>query len=356
MTVSSNEIARLFPLEGLRPETRQQLARESVGITHRKGDTVFRAGDVDEDTFYVLEGVVRCDYPDGRSTEHRADSPVHGRYPLNDAVPRRFTATVASMQAKLLRINRRQMEKLIAWDQISRAPGFRFFDPSPNGNLWVYRLLQSAAFARLPTGNLEKMFQAFEEVPVAPSQVVITEGDAPDFFYVIREGTASVSKTLNGSPQVVAYLSEGDAFGEDALLSNQPRNATVRMMQGGKLMRLSRQAFEAVLKPPLVQWVLPADVAARMQAGAALVDVRMPEEFGERALEGAINVPLFRLREDLPAKVPVDRPVIVYCNTGERSAAAAFVLTRAGYAQVSALHGGQLAMLRLLAQQAAAAG
>jgi rhodanese-related sulfurtransferase len=53
--------------------------------------------------------------------------------------------------------------------------------------------------------------------------------------------------------------------------------------------------------------------------------------------------------------VPLDKPVIVYCNTGERSAAAAFVLTRAGYSQVSAMHGGLSAMLRLIAQQQAAA-
>jgi rhodanese-related sulfurtransferase len=46
--------------------------------------------------------------------------------------------------------------------------------------------------------------------------------------------------------------------------------------------------------------------------------------------------------------------VIVYCNTGERSAAAAFVLSRLGH-DVSAIHGGLAAMLRLQAQQQAMA-
>jgi rhodanese-related sulfurtransferase len=177
------------------------------------------------------------------------------------------------------------------------------------------------------------------------------EGDAPDNFYVIREGTASVSKLLDGAQQVVAYLREGDAFGEDALLSNSPRNATVRMMQGGRLMKLSKPSFEAVLKPPMVAWVLPAEAARLVQDGATLLDVRMPEEFAQRAISGAINVPLFRLREDMSKRVEPGARVVVYCNTGERSAAAAFVLNGLGYA-VHALHGGLGAMLRM--QSAAA--
>src|SRR6185503_5468581 len=134
----------------------------------------------------------------------------------------------------------------------------------------------------------------------------------------------------------------------DALLSNSPRNATVRMMQGGRLMKLSKTAFEAVLKPPMVAWVLPAEAARLVQEGATLLDVRMPEEFTQRTIAGAINVPLYRLREDMPKRVEPGARVVVYCNTGERSAAAAFVLNGLGYT-VHALHGGLGAMLRMQA-------
>ena len=88
-----------------------------------------------------------------------------------------------------------------------------------------------------------------------------------------------------------------------------------------------------------------------MQGGAALLDVRMPEEHAQRAIDGSVNVPLYRLREDIAAVLPPGARVVVYCNTGERSAAAAFVLKRLGY-EVSALHGGLGAMLRLLSAQA----
>ncbi|HEU0151930.1 MAG TPA: cyclic nucleotide-binding domain-containing protein [Arenimonas sp.] len=352
MPVPADHLARLFPLESLRQETRDQLAREASVSDYGRNENVFEAGDLDEDTIYLLEGELRCSYPDGRSVAHIASAP-HGRYSLNDAVPRRFTAKVVSSKARVMRIDRRYLEKLITWDQLSRDENYRHFGSAPGGNNWVFRLLRSQAFARLPTGNIEKMFQLFEPVSVKPSEIVMREGDAADYFYVVREGTASISKYLDGAPQVVAYLREGDTFGEDALLSNLPRNATVRMMQGGQLMRLSREAFEAVLKPPMLSWVLPAEAARLVQGGAALLDVRMPEEHAQRAIDGSINVPLYRLREDVANVLPSGARVVVYCNTGERSAAAAFVLKRLGY-EVSALHGGLGAMLRLMAANAPA--
>ena len=352
MPVPADHLARLFPLESLRQETRDQLAREASVSDYGRNENVFEAGDLDEDTIYLLDGELRCNYPDGRSVAHVANAP-HGRYSLNDAVPRRFTAKVVSSKARVMRVDRRYLEKLITWDQLSRDENYRHFGSAPGGNNWVFRLLRSQAFARLPTGNIEKMFQLFEPVTVKPSEIVMREGDAADYFYVVREGTASISKYLDGAPQVVAYLREGDTFGEDALLSNLPRNATVRMMQGGQLMRLSREAFEAVLKPPMLSWVLPAEAARLVQAGAALLDVRMPEEHAQRAIDGSINVPLYRLREDVANVLPSGARVVVYCNTGERSAAAAFVLKRLGY-EVSALHGGLGAMLRLIAANAPA--
>lgn len=353
MPVSSQVLAALFPFESLRPETQQYLGREALESTLGRGETLFAAGDLDDETIYVVGGSVRCDYPDGRVMLHQADSLVHGRYPLNDAVPRRFGAVVHSGEARVLRLNRRQVEKLIAWDQISRRADFRYFDARANGNEWAYRLLQAPAFRRLPTGNIERLFQSFTERSVGAGEVIVAEGDPPGEFFVIREGTASVTKVLDGAPKVVAYLAEGDAFGEDALLSNQPRNATVRMLQGGRLLSLTRVDFEAVLKPPVIRWLLPAEAAKRAQEGAIVLDVRLPEEVAQRSIAGALNIPLSRLREEAPAQLPPGRPVIVYCNTGERSAAAAFVLVRLEY-EVSAIHGGLNAMLRLQAQQQAA--
>ena len=67
MPVPATELARLFQLDTLRPETRDQLAREAMVSDYQRGENVFEAGDLDDDTVYLLDGELKCNYPDGRS-------------------------------------------------------------------------------------------------------------------------------------------------------------------------------------------------------------------------------------------------------------------------------------------------
>lgn len=338
--------AQFYPLDSLRPQTREQLAGEAALSDYLEGETLFRAGDMDAETLYLLEGEIAGHYADGKVKNIVAGS-LQGRYPIGDSTPRRFTALVASPFARVARLDRRYTEKVIAWDQLSRSENFRHFDPSQDGNRWVFRLLQSRAFHKMPTGSIERMFQRFEEVDAKSGEVIVREGDAADFFYVIKDGAASVSKHLDAaeSESIVAYLVRGDCFGEDALLSNTTRNATVTMMQDGRLMRLSKKAFEEVLKPPVIEWLTPGQASILARSGAVVLDVRQPAEFEQQAIKGSINVPLFRLREDAADRFDRNAKLIVYCNTGERSSAAAFILTKLGF-DAYALQGGLNGMLR----------
>lgn len=73
---------------------------------------------------------------------------------------------------------------------------------------------------------------------------------------------------------------------------------------------------------------------ALVAAGAALIDVRSPREFESGHLPRARNLPLERLLALPEAAGSKDRPVVVYCKSGTRSAAAARALRRAGYGTV----------------------
>ncbi|WP_242346330.1 rhodanese-like domain-containing protein [Anaeromyxobacter terrae] len=78
----------------------------------------------------------------------------------------------------------------------------------------------------------------------------------------------------------------------------------------------------------------PAEVVLQqIKAGAKIVDVRTPGEFAGGAYPGAVNIPLQALRGRL-REIPRDRPVVLYCASGMRSASAARILEQAGYAQV----------------------
>ena len=66
MPVAATDLAKLFPLDALRPETREQLGAEASITEYRRNETIFNAGDLDDDTVYILDGEVKCTYPDGR--------------------------------------------------------------------------------------------------------------------------------------------------------------------------------------------------------------------------------------------------------------------------------------------------
>ncbi len=74
-------------------------------------------------------------------------------------------------------------------------------------------------------------------------------------------------------------------------------------------------------------------VMEKLKAGAKIVDVRTPDEFRDGAYPGAVNIPVHELGTRL-AEVPKNVPVILYCASGARSAAAAQLLRRSGYADV----------------------
>ena len=70
-----------------------------------------------------------------------------------------------------------------------------------------------------------------------------------------------------------------------------------------------------------------------------LVDVRAPGEWEQERIDAAVNVPLSRLSERLES-LPRDRRIVVHCASGYRSAIAAGLLQRAGFANVNDLVGG----------------
>lgn len=74
-------------------------------------------------------------------------------------------------------------------------------------------------------------------------------------------------------------------------------------------------------------------VTEALKAGAKIVDVRTPREFASGAYRGAVNIPLHMLRGRLK-DIPKNRPVVLYCASGTRSATAARILEKAGYQRV----------------------
>ncbi len=72
-----------------------------------------------------------------------------------------------------------------------------------------------------------------------------------------------------------------------------------------------------------------------IKAGAKVVDVRSPDEYGDEHFKGAINIPVDQVQNRLGDFGDKSAPIIVYCASGARSAFAARILKTAGYANVT---------------------
>jgi len=81
----------------------------------------------------------------------------------------------------------------------------------------------------------------------APEEVVIRQGEAGDKFYLIRHGEAEVFARRGDADVPIAVLDEGRFFGEQALLTGEPRNATVRAKTELELCSLDKAVFQQVL-------------------------------------------------------------------------------------------------------------
>ncbi len=91
-------------------------------------------------------------------------------------------------------------------------------------------------------------------VHLGPGEFVFREGDKGDMLYVIMEGEVEVLKEEPGKePVTLACLSDGDCFGEMALISDNPRMAAVRSKTKVNLLTVDSEAFQALFAhlPPL---------------------------------------------------------------------------------------------------------
>ena len=99
-------------------------------------------------------------------------------------------------------------------------------------------------FAELGAAAIAEIAQTMTRVRHPPGEAVVVQGDAADSFYVIAEGTAAVE----ADDKVVATLEPSDFFGETALLTGAPRNATVRATAPLVVYALPKETFSAAVK------------------------------------------------------------------------------------------------------------
>lgn len=333
--IEVEQLRTFVPLFSLSDERLRELAALAGRERLTAGVHLFHEGEVDNKSVYLLEGQVRLLGNAAADDEIVVADTTRSRHPLVDSQPRQRSA-IAETDVELLCIDNNVLDYMITWDQLATLGHGAQVDSggvATDEGKWMNKLLSALPFRNIPPANMQRLLDRMELVPVQAGEVVVSQGEPGDYYYVIDRGQARVTRQVE-----LAELGEGAAFGEEALIADGERNASVTMTSDGVLLRLSKEDFDELLKQPLINWVSPADARERVNGGARWLDVRHAREYNHYRMPNAINVPLHELRQ---RRDELDRTAtyICYCKTGRRSSAAAFLLSQWGF-DVLVLRGG----------------
>jgi rhodanese-related sulfurtransferase len=341
--VAASDLVRLQPLSALGAESLERLP----SICHRRsvapGESLL--GDTVEGKIaYGLQGQIKLESRPGQ-VEVIVGGRGRGLWPVwrEGNMP---VAAEAITSVDLLLMEGKAFDVMMVWDQLhgsgeAHGSGLALAnhvisDPHQEDENWMQlsalvseHSLRRGIFANVPVANLERLREKFERIEVKRGEVVIQQGAPGDYYYVIQRGRGRIVRTVGGTNVEIDEIGEGEGVGEEALLADTTRNANVIMKTDGVLRRLAKADFLSLLKEPLLMRIDPDEANRRVASGAVWLDVRFPAEFLQDGIQGAINIPLNQIRTAATVLDP-SKEYVVYCQSGRRSATAAFLLSQHG--------------------------
>jgi rhodanese-related sulfurtransferase len=337
------QLSTLAPLAGLSAERLAELANMAVVERAPRGSDPLKHRIDAAQSVFLLQGELLLAFEEGGTLVVVGGS-EETRQALNRQ-KQRLSRSKAITDVDLLAVEDDVLDILATWDQVAAAGG----EGSAMGRAvrsdarlitgaFSLTNLRSGTFAQLPVAHIDELLKRFERVQTGRGDVVIREGDEGDYYYVVESGRFQVERLVGGAKVVLAELKSGDAFGEEALVSEAKRNASVISLGDGELLRLDRKHFNDLLREPLLRRVGFEGAAEKVRRGALWLDVRYPSEYQYDKLPGAINVPLAEVR-NMFAVLDRSKEYVAYCQSGRRSAAAAFLFAQRGF-KVWLLEGG----------------
>jgi putative peptide zinc metalloprotease protein len=198
------------------------------------GQVIVRQGEAADAWYLVRRGTARIvsEHPDGRETELRTLGRGVGFGEVGLATGAARNATVRAVTPMdVFVLTKGAFDRLLADRVVLRA-----IEPTLAE---MAELEALPPFAHLDSAGLRALAERGTWLQSQPGQVLMTQGEPGDAFYVIASGRLEVVQ--DGA--VVREPGPGDHVGEVALLTDAPRNATVRAVTPGRLFRLDRAAF-----------------------------------------------------------------------------------------------------------------
>lgn len=320
-------LQRLDPFRQLRLPELQTVARHAQVLNLPAGRWLLRAPRKLSGAYYLLRGRLDLWQPQQVQKQLSAQDPAATAAFYPGCIAAQTCSTV-----QVLHINTAPIAFL--WEVVYTG-GLQTSVPD---DVWLDRFLNSPMLQQLDPMRWQQLLRGASHELAHAGEVVVRLGEPGQAFYVLKRGRALVER----AGQSLALLGPGDFFGEDALMTDQPRNATVTMQTAGELLVLPKQRFlrflvayivgQQRLPPRMSQLPLLLWVAEQPPLEQSIESV--PESAPETPM--MMHLPLQRFRERLVELDPKRFYRVAGGSFSERALALLLLAQQgfqAGYAQ-----------------------
>ncbi|MBP1719916.1 MAG: regulatory subunit-like protein [Deltaproteobacteria bacterium] len=245
----ANPVLPFIPLfSDLKKDEFLRLMQKIQTRQFHRGEFPCRQGDRGESLFVISRGKVTVFREEaGRekiflNTLQEGD--FFGEFGFFSQTPR--TATVEALEeADILEISKSDLDEVIReFPGVSRVL-WNFYKERVADTL----IATSVLFRSFPPPERKRLLQMLIPQEIAAGALVLEEGEPGDSLFLIKKGEAEVfTRDVQGEILPLAFLREGDFFGEISLITGRPRTASVKARQALELLRLQKEDFNELLK------------------------------------------------------------------------------------------------------------
>jgi lysophospholipid hydrolase len=230
----------------------RDLAADMSQVLLEGGETVVRQDESSDTVFVVMAGELAITCLDRHGTTRTLPPLGPGRLlggaSLLTSSPGITTAT-ASGPVTLASLSRQGFDRFAERNPRGMVALLEALRPALRRHRLFMALHMSDAFRHLDVPALVELESALELVSLYSGEVIMREGEVDDDMFIVVSGRLRVATTgPNGAEVMIAELGVGETVGEMAVISGEPRSATVYAIRDSQLARLSTARFEQLLE------------------------------------------------------------------------------------------------------------
>ncbi len=341
MTITADQdplsyIKQFSPINQIDRKYHSQLSGHLRLQTFDKGELIVRKTGSSKLMHFLVEGSIEIrESFDKRHLHHASDS--HNEDSIESRLASRCNVK-ASEDCLVLVANTEHIDQLLTWGQdytifyldegdVSIADTDMIDDDYHED--WDNVFIRSKLASHLSNSVIHEIMSQLEDVIVAAGEPIVKANSYGDYFYVIKKGRAIVETATDGPFKGERFqLNPGHYFGDEALVAETTRNATVSMASDGVLGRLNIELFNQLIKQHLISTI--SQGFESQQEEIRIIDVRHPVEYQQGHVNGSDNIPISFLRQKMTEFKDSLMYVVTPAND-RRAELATYIMRQAGF-------------------------